>query len=105
MEPCFHKNERQLSIRREAELVVAAVYKVFSLESTDYMTWLGKLTDVCCCSAVGVASCQCHAKQHTHKKLNCYYCYYFILHKMKMSLLLSMSIGEVNCFKTFLRPI
>ena len=31
MEPCFYKNERQLNIRREAELVVAAVYKVFSL--------------------------------------------------------------------------
>ena len=46
MEPCFHKNERQLNIRREAaEQVVAAVYKVFSLESTD-LTWLGKLTDV-----------------------------------------------------------
>ena len=46
MEPCFYKNERQLNIRREAaEQVVAAVYKVFSLESTD-LTWLGKLTDV-----------------------------------------------------------
>ena len=38
MEPCFYKNERQLNIRREAELVVVAVYKVFSLESTDYLT-------------------------------------------------------------------
>ena len=45
MEPCFYKNERQLNISRKAELVVSAVYKVFSLESTD-LTWLGKLTDV-----------------------------------------------------------
>ena len=34
MEPCFYKNERQLNISRKAELVVSAVYKVFSLEST-----------------------------------------------------------------------
>ena len=91
MEPCFYKNERQLNIRREAELVVAAVYKVFSLESTD-LTWLGKLTDVCCCSAVGVASCQCHEKQHTHKKKNCYYFHYFIFHEMKMSLFIPVIV-------------
>ena len=70
MEPCFYKNERELNIRREAELVVAAVYKVFSLESTD-LTWLGKLTDVhnvCATALLWVWQAASAMKNSTHIK-------------------------------------
>ena len=70
MEPCFYKNERQLNIRREAEQVVAAVYKVFSLESTD-LTWLGKLTDVhnvCATALLWVWQAASAMKNSTHIK-------------------------------------
>ena len=72
MEPCFYKNERQLNISRKAELVVSAVYKVFSLESTD-LTWLGKLTDVhnvCATALLWVWQAASAMKNSTHIKRN-----------------------------------